>query len=324
MQKNISLYYKLISLWIVVEAFLGGIIHTFSLPISGLIVASGAVVCLCLIAFYCNSKKAILQATILVAICKAILSPQAPPTAYLAVFFQGLLAQILFINTKYFATKCTVLAVLSLVESGFQKIIVLMVLYGNNFFDALNKFISKILHTTGYHNYSLQVAIVYLLLHLFVGIWVGNYAAQLPNKIKLWKKNYFLHHTPISTNFWNKRTYKYKKITSISLAMLALITTLLINILHPEILKHAALKIIIRVVIVLCAWLILIEPLIKFVLNKWLATAKTQYAAEVAIALETLSTTKDVITQCWQQSLQQKSENKFLYFIKLLFTQIFE
>jgi hypothetical protein len=44
------IYYRLIALWVLCEAMLGGIIHGFKIPVSGLIVGSFAVVCNCLIA----------------------------------------------------------------------------------------------------------------------------------------------------------------------------------------------------------------------------------------------------------------------------------
>ncbi len=52
-----------------------------------------------LIAYYVPLKGAILKATIIVAIFKMMLSPHTPPSAYIAVFFQGLLGQVLFFDT---------------------------------------------------------------------------------------------------------------------------------------------------------------------------------------------------------------------------------
>ena len=81
---NISgsvIYYRLITLWVLCEAMLGGVIHAAKIPVSGLIVGSCAVICICLIAFYHPTKGAIIKATIIVAIFKMMLSPQAPPLA---------------------------------------------------------------------------------------------------------------------------------------------------------------------------------------------------------------------------------------------------
>src|SRR6188768_485184 len=90
-QPDRQAYYRLIALWVVCEAFLGGIIHGLRLPVSGLLVGSCSVICICLIAWYNPEKGAILKATIVVAVFKLMLSPQSPFPAYIAVFFQGLM-----------------------------------------------------------------------------------------------------------------------------------------------------------------------------------------------------------------------------------------
>ena len=187
-----SLFYRLIALWVVIEAFLGGIIHSFNLPISGLIVASGAVICLSLIAQYCQVKGAILKATVIVALFKLMLSPQASPTAYIAVFFQGLLAQLLFTSNKYFSIKCIVLSVLALVQSGMQKIIVLTLLYGVDFYKAIDEMVGKLLHTKAHYSFSIYIAAAYVFIHLITGLVVGLFTASLPNKIITWKAKYSL------------------------------------------------------------------------------------------------------------------------------------
>src|SRR5687768_16638237 len=97
-----ELYYRLVSLWIVCEAFAGGILHAARIPFTGMMVSSLSVTCISLIAFFVPSRTAILKATIIVAFFKLMLSPHSPPTAYVALFFQGYMGQLLFINRKYF------------------------------------------------------------------------------------------------------------------------------------------------------------------------------------------------------------------------------
>src|SRR5687768_15660381 len=107
MQASQSLvYYRLIALWVLCEALLGGIIHGLRLPVSGIIVGSAAVICITLIAWKVPHKGAILKATVIVAIFKMMLSPQAPPPAYIAVFFQGMTGELFFWNRKNFKAAC--------------------------------------------------------------------------------------------------------------------------------------------------------------------------------------------------------------------------
>src|ERR1700741_1919680 len=163
---NRSIYYRLVALWGLCEAMLGGIIHGLKIPISGLVVGSCAILCICLIAFYVPVKGVIIKATIIVAIFKMMLSPQAPPPAYIAVFFQGLLGELLFWNKRYYAVSCMILAVLGLLESGLQRILVLTIVYGNDLWTVINNFINGLTKQKVPTNYSLLIGGGYVLLHL--------------------------------------------------------------------------------------------------------------------------------------------------------------
>ena len=59
-------YFRLIALWVICEAMLGGIIHGLKLPVSGLVVGSCAIVCICLIGRYVPEKGSIIKATVIV------------------------------------------------------------------------------------------------------------------------------------------------------------------------------------------------------------------------------------------------------------------
>src|SRR5262245_56179604 len=132
LQMSQQLYYRLIALWVVCEALLGGIIHGFKLPVSGLVVGSSAVICICLIAYYVPAKGAILKATLIVAIFKMMLSPQSPLPAYFAVFFQGLLAELPFYRRLHYQLSCLFFAIIALLESSVQRILVMMIVYGES------------------------------------------------------------------------------------------------------------------------------------------------------------------------------------------------
>ena len=54
-----SVYFKLTALWVLCEAMLGGMIHGLKIPVSGLLVGSCAVVCICLLAWYVPARGTI-------------------------------------------------------------------------------------------------------------------------------------------------------------------------------------------------------------------------------------------------------------------------
>ena len=107
-------YYRIITLWVLAEAFAGGLFHAIKLPGSGMIVSGAAVVCICLIGKYKNSFGSILKATVIVAIFKLMLSPHSPATAYLAVFFQGFLGELLFCTRRFYRLSCILLGTFAL------------------------------------------------------------------------------------------------------------------------------------------------------------------------------------------------------------------
>jgi hypothetical protein len=168
---------------------LGGVIHGFKLPISGLVVGSGAIVCIALIGYYVPAKGAIIKATFIVAIFKVMLSPQAPPQAYIAVFFQGVLGELLFMKRSWFKFSCMLLAILAMLESALQRIIVLTVLYGTSFWKGVDQFISNLVGQKSITRYSILVAGAYVLLHLLAGILLGWFTAMLPSRVRTSKND---------------------------------------------------------------------------------------------------------------------------------------
>ncbi len=318
-QKQPALFYKLIALWVVVEAFLGGIIHSFKLPISGLLIASGAVICLCLVAQYYNSKNAIIKATIIVAVFKAMLSPQAPPTAYIAVFFQGIVAQILFANKKYTALKCVVLAMLSLAESGVQKIIVVTVLYGTNFYKAVDEFAAKIFHNNN-HSYSLWLALCYVIVHVLAGIYVGLFCAKLPYKIMQWKTKYktFVVDESITNKEIEANTMN-KKYSTILRAIIILIVFISVFYFTKTLISSSQiLQIIYRTLAILFAWHFIVKPVIQYLLNIWLMKKKKAEQSTINQVLNILPTTLAIVKLSWQQAKQQVEESRLKLFVKLV------
>ena len=179
-----QLYYRLVALWIFCEAVLGGIIHGLKLPVSGLIVGSCSVICICLIACYVPLRNAILKATIIVAIFKLMLSPHSPPTAYIAVFFQGLIGQLLFSTNGFYKTSCILLGVIALAESALQRILVMTIVFGNDLWKAINDTINRLTGQPGATNYSLLFGVGYLLLHIIAGFVVGLIAYKLATQEK--------------------------------------------------------------------------------------------------------------------------------------------
>lgn len=322
-----GIYYRLIALWVLCEAMLGGIIHGLKIPISGLFVGSSAVICICLIAWYVPKKGAIIKATIIVAIFKMMLSPQAPPPAYIAVFFQGFCGELLFSrNRKFYGISCIVFAILALLESSLQRILVLTIVYGNDLWKVINDFINGLTKQKTSTNYSLLIGSAYVFLHMLTGFLVGLWTSILPKRIEKWsrQKELFvelkedeLATLPVTI----KKRKRLKKGLFIAwIILIALYIQSYFKIGTPILPSNIALKIVLRSFIIVLSWIFLIGPLLKQLLHHWLLKKKSGLQQEIKEVLQLLPATQQLITKSWQQSSGHKNWKRIKTTTKMVLT----
>ena len=326
-----ELFYRITALWVICEAFAGGIMHGIKIPFSGLMVSSLAVFCIILLAWYVPSKTAILKATLIVAIFKLMLSPHAPPTAYIAVFFQGLMGQLL-LNKKYFGLSAILVAVLSLVESAIQRILVLVLLYGNDFWKAVNEFIAKVTGDKTIDNYSLILATGYIAIHAIAGIFVGYYAAKLVKHSARWKTelaNYRIIHKSYSDEPLIARPKRKKR----KLKIIFLITWLLLLAFYLQaqfdesnafLPKIKVVQILTRSAIIIIAWYLFISPLMTRLIKKALIKKQQNNKEDMNATMQLLPEIKMIFQQSWQLSSNENGLARLKFFIKILLLNILE
>ena len=319
-----STYYRLITLWVICEAMLGGIIHGFKLPVSGLLVGSCAIICICLIAWYVPQKGAILKATIIVAIFKMMLSPQAPPPAYIAVFFQGLLGELLFWNRKNFRLACIVLAVLGLLESGLQRILMLTIVYGNDFWKVVNSFFNNLVKQKKATNYSLIIGGAYVALHFVTGVFIGWWASVLPRRIEKWTSS-GKYQLPAVTGEAGTLPVKAKKTKRFKLLLIIIWMVLIVlyvqsyfKIGTPLLPSHISLKILLRSLIIVLGWMFIIGPLLTRLLHSWLQKKQARSRQEVQEVLQLLPGMQRLIAQSWKRSKTKSGLSRLNYWSRLV------
>jgi len=136
---------RVTALWAFGESGLGGMLHAFKLPFTGLIVGSFAVICITLIGWLsAGHTRRITESLLLVLIIKAIVSPHSPPTAYLAVSFQALCGYVLFSIGGVRSWSVFALALLAMVESALQKVLTLTFFFGQSFWAAIDELFAYI------------------------------------------------------------------------------------------------------------------------------------------------------------------------------------
>lgn len=325
------MYYRLIALWVLCEAMLGGIIHGFRIPVSGLVVGSAAVICICLIAYYVPSKGAILKATIIVAIFKMMLSPHSPPPAYIAVFFQGLMGELIFLKRRFYKVSCWILAIVALLESGLQRIIVLTIVYGNDFWKAVNDFINGLTKQKVQTNYSLYLAGAYVVLHVLVGMLVGWCAALLPGKIAQWRLVYTekiitsesVKDIKLAVNRKRKGYFK-KGLLFIWIILILLYLQSYFKIGEPLLPSHLSLRIFVRSVIIILTWYFLAKPLIGSLLKKWLDKKRSESPRDIEQIMQLLPSTQQIVAASWQMSNKYKGLRRIVHCVKIILVNSLE
>jgi hypothetical protein len=297
-------YYRLIALWVMVEAVLGGMIHGLKLPVSGLIVGSCAVLCICLIAYYVPARGAILKATVVVAIFKMMLSPQSPPAAYLAVFFQGVMGQLLFTSHRFFKLSCILLGFLALTESAVQRLIVLTVLYGTGFWKAVNEFFNKLTGESTLTNYSLLLVAGYLFIHVVTGLVVGWMAGNFAERSGQWKlRNHQFITSESHPELLQPKKNKYKTgLLIIWLILLALTLQSYFRIGTPLLSSNIIARILVRSVLIFLTWYFIVSPLLVYLLKKWLRLQQTKLHKTIREVVALLPYTQAVLWTSWKLS----------------------
>ena len=341
-----QLYYRLITLWVISEGVAGGIIHGLHLPFSGIFLSGFAVLCICLIGYYQGDKKkniglsaypklitkgAILKAAIIVCVFKMMISPNTPPSAYFAVMFQGLMGQVLFSSLKNFRLACIILGFLALIESATQRIIVLILLYGSGFWNAVNEFITKLTHAEVITNYSLILAIAYISIHGISGILIGIWAYRLVHKSQLWEKNQPEYLIP-ELDADNKQgirfpSHKKKRIAKgffifIWILLLLLFFQSLFKIGNPILPSSKALQILLRSLLIFLTWYFLVSPLIKRFLKKKLQNQKEKSRSDVNRILLLLPSTENIFRKSWALSASMKGTKRLSLFWKIVLMNI--
>jgi hypothetical protein len=271
MQQTQSIY-KLTALWAFVECSLGGIMHLFKIPFTGFFVGGFAVLIIGLIAFLSQQNfKTILQATILVVLVKAAVSPQSPPPAYFAVLFQGLFGAIIFGSTGFNRLSALLFGCIAMVESSLQMIISKTIFYGMSFWKAIDLLFKNILkdfHLDSTVSFSFWLVFSYVLLYAIWGLILGLWSSQLPSKLESkWQlispQIKELNQTEFPDS--KKSLFKKWKWIGVAFTLLFIITVLLMNGAQ----KWDAWFIILRTALVVAILYYVVAPFIQYIIKKY-------------------------------------------------------
>jgi hypothetical protein len=302
---------SLIALWAFSESGLGGLLHALKLPLTGITVGSIAVISIALIAWFSNfNKRALFTALSLVLLVKVTVSPHSPWGAYVAVVFQGLMGILLLNSRKYFKISVLIFAVICLLESAVQRILILFLVYGNKFVTSIDQATLQLAKQLGFGiDFSIvyTLFLVYLLLHLLIGIWIGT---KLPSFIYN-VKNTELHVDEVDSiknlGITSNKSSSWLLMFFISLVLLTLVT-ILMNFYLPTDSQVSILWMLLRVILVTLTFVFIVTPFIKFIIVKVLDKNNHQFF--IAEVRDEMETTRYNVVKSWK--LSQQSQGLFV------------
>jgi hypothetical protein len=319
----------LTALWALSEAALGGVLHAFRVPFTGLFINSSAVLFMVLIAVNTQKKGSVLRATMIVLIVKGMVSPHTPLNAFIAVGFQGLLGEYLLRSKKYLLPAAIILGIITLLQSAVQKIVVLTIVYGNTLWESIDLFYNFVIRHLPFFtlestevNFSFWLIIVYIVLHVIAGISIGWVAAKVPGwiseEIKREKKIYKLDETVKIINLKVNRRKKswLKKPSGMAVLLLAGIL-IIFSYIYPEISEKQAIQaliMIIRSVCIMVLWYIIMSPVLIKIYKRFLNSRKQTYAIEVQRTIQILPILRYIVYKTWNFSRSYSGFTRYKVF----------
>ncbi|MCX8011357.1 MAG: hypothetical protein N3A61_09405, partial [Ignavibacteria bacterium] len=337
--KNLAIA-RVTAIWGFCESALGGILHALKIPFTGLFIGSSAVLFISLIALLSDKRMTILKSTFIVLVIKGVVSPYTPISAFIAVFIQGFLGEILFFNKNFFKLSAFVLGFISLLYSAFQKIFVLTIIFGVTLWKSLDDFFNFVLKQlplfsdTAQLQFSYLIIGIYTSIHLVAGIAVGIWAGRLPR----WLNKNLDENNEIPTQLTgklldiNNKPHKRKKWwqkKSGKLLFAFFLLMIVLSYFFPEFGKDKLSQILImilRAVSILIIWYYFISPILLKIVKVFLKKKQNSYSKEVQEAIELFPHFKVVINYVWSSVAEFKGYTKLKRFLShtlalLLFTK---
>lgn len=313
---------RLTALWALTEAGLGGVLHAFKTPFTGIFVGGIAVVLIVLIGHFSEKKaQTIIRSLLIVLMVKVAVSPHSPPAAYLAVSFQALVGALLYSYLTNPRIIGPVLGILALAESAGQKLLTLTILFGESFWNAIDTFVEYAQSQLGFEpveSGGAWIAWSYIILYVTVGAIIGWWAGRLTEKITSllhkWKAPSIEPIEPtiegesepsFLKTWWKRGRY--------AILMLVLFLVAIWGIRDQEFLDPIIL--ILRALCVLVLWYGIISPIIMELIKGYLSKRKAGSEAELAKVMNLLPHLRGVSKIAWEESNQKKGLSRLSEFM---------
>ncbi|BAO76066.1 hypothetical protein [Winogradskyella sp. PG-2] len=320
MKNNKSIIDKLTALWALNESGLGGFLHVFNTPFTGLIVGGIAILLISLISYYAENKwQAILKALVIVLIIKMAVSPYSPFGAYVAVSFQAVFGAFLFSKFSWKGATIIVLGMVTFLESALQKLLILTIVYGTELWEAINLYgvwVQKKLNFMSETSTTSFLVTLYLLVYGICGILAGIFIKNIIKIIANKKETDFYLDHEISTSKDEKKKVSFKtKVIWVWLITVAVIV-LAFSFFGGNLFGwQKAIYILLRSFLILMLWYLVIGPFLLKMVRKYLNKKESQYKEDITNAMDLFPYFRRILSYTWQETKHLKGYARFKYFM---------
>ncbi len=303
---------RLTALWALSESGLGGLMHALKFPFTGFFVGGLAVIIISLIAFYSKRKwNAVLQATLLVLMVKAGVSPQSPLPAYVAVAFQGVAGALFFSLIRDFKMAAVAFSFVALAESAIQKFLFTTLLFGKSIWEALDVFVKSVLsdlHVPSDFSFSLYLVSAYVFVYAVWGIILGFFIGTIPVALDELKAIDFDKNNTNDVLMVSKKKWS-------SFASFILLIVCVVSILFFKGELNEAVYILLRSVGITLLLYYIARPFIVFILNR----AGSSRKAKLNTVLMLMPEMKSYVSPAYKLAcLNHKGLNRYRFFVLYL------
>lgn len=312
---------RLTALWALNECGLGGFMHVFSSPFTGIVIGGISILLITLIAQHSkNLRPALLKALTIVLLVKLSVSPHSPVAAYFAVSFQAFLGMVLYSMFSVNRFTIVFLGMVTFLESALQKLLTLTIIYGESLWDAIEVYtawISNQISILQLNLSSKSLIISFIIFYALAGILVGFLIIRIITLMQTVDSSQ-INDVPRAID--SHSTHKRSKRSSNKIFLFWSLTLLVIIL--PLLFFKAeydgwekALYLVARSLLIIGLWYIVLGPLLLKGLNKILSKRQNTYHTEIQGTLDLLPHLKFIITYAWQDSKSLKGLNRIQHFL---------
>ena len=326
MQKNQSnIILRITALWAFSEAFLGGILHGFKMPFAGLFLAFFASLCITLIAVGNKKRGLIINATLAVIAVKFILSPQTPPMAYFAVLVQGVAGELFFIRRKNYRLAAFGATLFSLVYSALQQLITLTLIFGKQFWGAMDTFLNGITKNfvSGHTPYTMLIVSFYLSSYLIVGIVGGIMNSRIVSSIETgeWYNNLLVD---MSSNILKsdksqavipQKKSKPNLLFFISALLFLVLILSYLPFFQQLFIHNKVAPIALRGLCIMLTWNFFVAPLLIKLVGNWVEKYQAKNSGKIQQIILLIPEMRNIIQLSWQLAKSSSKISRLKTFI---------